>query len=472
MQNKLYLFNKYLLLVISLIVVLYLTPGRNEVFNEEKVGFLSIICVVNVFWFFYTTRKYYKTWVRFDVLFLIGFLIVHFQIPFLASLGIEPEKPSFIWVNKHVVNFATWLSSILLLLWLIGYNLFLRRFNIIIKSKDFYVKTKAIDAMLWVLMIFFIGLVGKDFLSGSYSGTENWGAGATYIFLFLRIILYLRIIYFFINSKGIKLNKQNIVSILFYNKTLLILLFVYCLMFLKAGDRGPLMELVLLILGGYSIYQKHVSFGFLISLILIGSILFTIIREGRTRDASQRSTNILSEGFKNLQDNEKDFNPTDELASSVRILYSALDIVPEKHPYLNGATIVSDLVGVVPFGSSAYISLTNLPIIYLSSSYFFTIQSQGVFFQYGEGSEIIADLYINVGIVGTAFIMIVFGYFISFLTFNALYNKKHRVVVVYLILITVALYLNRSNILTPLKAIVWTLVIDSFIIKRFSIKYE
>lgn len=450
----------------SLLVSLFMMPERFEYFNTNFNFLLSLLCLLNIIVFWRTTKKDYSSWIRYDTLFLLGFVIVHFQIPFLASIGVEPTEPSFVWINKKVVNYATWLSSIVVLLWILGFLVYMNRKKIIKKATSYKVNTQKIDYLLVIIFMLFLGLVGSEFLSGNYDGGDNWGAGANYAYLLLSVTLYLKIIYFFINNQDVKITKSNIMTIVMNNKLFVFILGFYVLLFLAAGDRGPVMEVGLLTIGAYSIYQRKIPLGAFILMVFLGATLFTIISYGRSSDAAYRNGNILEQGYTNLQKSNSDFNPTDELATSTRILYRAIDVVPDSHPYLYGLTMMSDIAGVIPFGGSIYLEATQLPDMYKSSSYFFTILGQGSFFEFGEGSEIIADVYINLGIYGVVILMFFFGYFISFLTFNAYNTRTHRLTLVYLLLIVGAIYINRSNFFDPLRMIFYGLLIDKFLVKR------
>src|SRR5690606_5782050 len=85
-----------LIVIVSLVVTLLLTPDLKSHFDNHINFWLSILVCFNVFIFFRTCLKILKSWVRYDLFFILGFLILHFQIPFLASIGIEPENPDFI----------------------------------------------------------------------------------------------------------------------------------------------------------------------------------------------------------------------------------------------------------------------------------------------------------------------------------------------------------------------------------------
>ena len=175
---------------------------------------------------------------------------------------------------------------------------------------------------------------------------------------------------------------------------------------------------------------------------------------------------MFTQGYEKLINSDKAFNPTNELASSNRILFRAIDVVPDKHPYLYGTTFVTEIIGVFPFGANAFLTITQLPDMYISSSYFFTILGQGQFYTYGEGSEILGDIYINFGFYGVLILMFGLGYFIAFITTNALYTYNHRYILIYVILTIGALYLNRSNYLEPFKLIVYAIALDRLLTRK------
>src|SRR5690554_4257672 len=376
--------------LISFIIILSLSPGR---YTDKDDNFIFIVCllsIINTFLYLYHTRKFYKNWLRADLFFLVGFLIVHFQIPFLSTFGIEPLRGDYIWVNKKVVNYATELSAYALLFWIVGAHLFniVRRYKKKkVKEKNYIVKESYLYNIIFgVSLIIWIGTVGTSFWGGSHAGVYNWGTGATYAFLIMRTMLTLSIIYLFINNKGKFTTLKSFFFVFYKNKLLFTISILYCLIFLFVGDRGPVIQLGLTFLGGYVSYNNNISFRRITLFIVIGSFFLTIIGLGRTSNASDRDGNILTEGFNNLVDSNETIIPTEELASSVRIQYLALDWIPDRHPYLNGLTIWSNLIGVIPFGSQ----LVDIPPVYQNSTSFFTITEKGEDFQFGLGSEIIA----------------------------------------------------------------------------------
>lgn len=455
--------------IVSLVVCLFFMPARFAAFDNYLNFILPIIGLINVIVFWSTSTKIMNSWIGYDTLFLLGFVIVHFQIPFLASIGVEPSKSDFVWINKQVVNYATWMSLMAMLVWMLGFWLSaLKRIKEKPKTapKLYKVDTKKIDIFLLILFVAFIGLVGSDFLSGKYDGGDNWGVGANYAFMLLRIVIVLKLIYFFINSKYS--NKSNLINTILQEKMFILILVSFVFIFFAAGDRGPVLDVLITTGLLYSIFHKKISLGKFISFVVIGSFLMSVLSLGRSRDTVS-DKGIFSQGYENFT--QKDDTPifTEELAMSNRILYRAIDVVPDTHPYLSGATFASEIAGVIPFGGSTFMELTGTPDLYRSSSYFFTILGQGQHFTFGEGSEILGDIYINFGFYGVLILMLALGYFISYIMFKYTFTRKHIFLICYVILVMGALYINRSHFLDPLKPLIYAIVIDRLFAKKIAV---
>lgn len=470
MYKRVYIAPSIFILILSLLSLLYFIPDRMESFSGDYLIHLSILTLINVIVFFITIRKYYPSWISYDFFFIIGFLIVHYQVPFLEAIGFHNTQPTKVWINRYVVNYAIWMSSVFLFLWMLGFYLFMSfRKKIFVTKKalpSVYIVTSKLFKQLFIIsFIVFYVLVGKEFWSGNHQGSDNWGAGATYAFIFVRTFLYLSIIYMFYNNKIRLRNISDHIIFFRQNKLVLVLTFFYCLGFLLIGDRGPIMQVGLLYLIGYSFFVKHIRFSRILILFVLGSFLLTIIGMGRTRDTSTRQGNIFTSGIEKYNDTE-DVNATNELAVQIRILYRALDVVPDKHPYLYGATLGNNIVDVIPMSAT----FIPVPKVYQSSTNFFTFLGQGPDPEYGEGSEIIADLYINLGVGLTFVIALGFGYFISFLAYRQQVNPKSFIVIIYFTLVIFALYINRANFLMPLKIIIYLLFFDKIFTKKLKIE--
>lgn len=397
---------------------------------------------------------------RFEIIFLIGYSIVHYQIPLLTSIGIEPRNPEFIWINKEVVNYAIWMSTVAIVLWMLGSMIKLKKNTNQNQSINYSqiqkVNLHLYDFILAVVFVIFLILVGRSFFAGIYDGGNSWGDGANYAYLILKILLYLRIIYFF-NRLPRNISLKSIFFKFIRNYLFASIATIYLVLFLISGDRGPIMQVALIALGAYSLYIKPIKLRTLLIITLIGAFIFTIIGYGRGSEINKiEEGNIFQRGYASFAESQQGINVTNELASSIRIQYRALDVIPEKHPYLNGITFLTVGAGVIPFFSSFIIDLFEIPPQYISSSTFFTILGQGNNPKYGEGSEILSDIYINFGTIGVFVIMFLFGNISSYLFYHANMLKINYVLIL-LILIIYGISINRGMLFTPLKDTIYIL---------------
>lgn len=442
--------------LIAFIVLLIITPSRFEPFNADFNFGLSMMYFILVTFHLYQQTKFTKNWLRFDVLFIIGYTIVHIQIPYFASIGIEPSDPNFVWINKNVVNFATWMSVMAMLVWIWGYKITIKK-NILspqITAKTFYnINYFKYDLLLLISFILFISLVGSAVLGGAYNGVSAWGEGANYAYLILTSLLYLRIIYFFKEIPK-KSTIKYIVNKVLSQKMFATILIIYVMLFLFSGDRGPVLAVALIVAGLYALYIKPIPLTRLVLFVVAGAFIFSIISLGRGGEAQQLAdSNIFERGYANYQTQESG-NTTEELATSVRLLYVALDVVPNKHSYLYGISFFTVGVGVVPFLSSTVIDIFKIPKMYKSSSSFFTILTKGPNPTSGAGSELLADIYINFGLLITFVIMLLFGIFSGHVS-NQIRLLNFNYVLIFIILLYSALSMNRGMLFTPLKDIVY-----------------
>lgn len=451
---------KNILLLLILIILILLTPNRYESFSKELVFTYSVLYLLSLIIFLFYNRNKDGNWFRFDVMFLLGFTIVHFQIPYLSSINIEPLNPSFIWINRNVVNFATWMSSVAIIFWMLGYNFYN---NYKFKKKPLFKFDKfkfdkfKFDFLLVLSFVIFLILVGKEFFTGKVQGTDSWGSGAVYLYLIFSKLLYLRIIYFFFELKK-RTSLKTIYISFFSNKILAVVYILNIVFFLSIGDRGPVMKAVLILLGMYAIFIRPIKFKTLVLFIILGSFTFMILGLGRGEKviSNYGNENIFERGISEFFEKKDDNNFTDELASSVRIQYRALDNVPNDHPYLLGSTFLFSFTNLIPFGGGLIIESSEIPKIYTDTSLFFTYLGQGNFSTWGEGSEILADIYVNFGIFGVFIVFFIFGFLAKKIYFYA--NEKNILyIIIYSSFLMSAIYINRSYLLYPLKDVIYML---------------
>ena len=97
--------SKYLYLFLFTFLFL-LKPEFESIMDKKQLMLYSSFFLFSVAIHFFQLRKE-KNWFRLDVLFILGFGIVHFQWPImLAFSGIEPEWFSRAFSNFQYINYG------------------------------------------------------------------------------------------------------------------------------------------------------------------------------------------------------------------------------------------------------------------------------------------------------------------------------------------------------------------------------
>lgn len=434
--------------IFILLVLIVLKPNQFETINKLTIFNYTFIYFLLLLYFLTIQRLKDKNWLRFDVIFLVGFSIVHIQIPFLFSLGFEPTNTALIWLNKDVVNYATWMSVVSINIWMIGYTI-IKNTSISTNQNKFKpsrTSLKLIDYISFLILLSLLYSASSALLSRSYN-LGAWGAMGVYLLMVLRPLLYLRIVYFFITLERNDSLKTIARDIFLSNKLFSINVLLFTFAFLMTGDRGEVLAILLAIAASYTISIRKISFKLLITALILGSFMFTIIGLGRSSSIeNEQSQSIFEKGLEIYKTTDTRDNITDELASSVRIQYRALDYFPEKHDFLYGKTHLPAVLEVIPFGSTLVTQVFDIDDIYLGSAKYFTYLGQGLNPTYGEGSEILADLYINYSLYGTVLVMFLFGVY-SKVCYTKSKQNSIVYILLYIVLITLALKINRGTLM-------------------------
>jgi len=405
-------------------------------------------------------NRHNKNWFRLDVLFILGFGIVHFQWPIMCAFS--NIQPNLRFEVQHM-NYGTWLSTLGVVSWLIGYDFLFTERN---KYNTLFLLnyTKLFWFTLLSYMLFLLN-AGSDFLSGSiYKGSGTGGVAegiGVYFQLLTGISIAVLTTIVILDSKNkYKSNLFNWLIIL--DKKYLILASSYIALFLSIGDRGGAMELSLsfLVLIGQLI--RPIKLKEFILIAIIGAVILTLIGLGRSSDADE---NILIAGANNA-DITSGYDVTLELANSVRTLYKALSEVPEHHNYFYGKLWMSKLLATVPFAQNIYLELTGDIPYELGSAGYITYLTFGLNPTSGEGTTIVADIFLNFGLPGVMFFLFLLGMFFKKLQNELITQNNYYWIIAGTVLASVALYMGRGSLFDGLRPILWALVLPVFLIKK------
>lgn len=466
MKNRIY----KVFIILVLLVLFFIKPNVRSTINPELLTIYSIIFIGSLVLHFQNYEKNNKNsnWSRLDVFFLLGFTIVHFQWPIMYGISnIIPEVPNLIWVDELFVNYGTWLSSVGGVSWILGFSII--RSKSLTRNKSYVLNYNKLLNLTIFLFFLFLATAGKDFLTGGvYKGSGGSAAGegiSAYIQILFSISIILLTGLIIIDNKN---NYENNLFKWFFSlkKRYLFLYFTYVFLFLMIGDRGGPIFLVITTFTLIGTIIKPLKLPFLLMSIFIGGIFLSIISLGRTQKSG---IGILSAGAEKFE-LSSGYDNTLELANSVRTLYMAVSHVPEKRNFFYGKLWVGNLIAPVPFAQSVYLDLANTERHEIGSAGYITYLTFGPYSSSGEGTSLIADIYLNFAVFGVVFFMFLLGLLFkksdnSLKSFDSL-----KWIIIAIILASSSIYFGRGSLFHIIRPIIWSIILMIFFVKVDKVK--
>lgn len=421
-----------LFFLIFSIILYYISP------NQYSFPICLITLIIFIFLVIRTLKtNYNKTnYMSFFLFFSISFFFVNFFYPTF----IYPFEMDYFLVFKRF-NFNHNVITKSTVLALIGYCSFLYGLNKKkLKRSSNQVSNRMLNFNLnnYILyFIFFLGLIfnlllfflAKDGILNRRSDTFFEISQPLIVLcqvlvnLILILVFYLKKSYFFL-----------VVPILFL------------FMFLYVGDRGPALQGLMVFLFAYHYFHKYIRIRTLSLLIIIGFVGFTLISSTRSRDGVKHS---ISE-FQIV----KYYDLAMDFVVNNRNLYAGYDYA-NKNGYSYGKSYLSYLFSPVPFLPSFVTnSLYDKEPSELSSGTLLTNEAGAT---WGLGTNLIADIYMQFGLFGVVFLMLILGYFIRYLENNS-FKSLYKIIVCFFV-VSFAIYMPRSTLFDSLRYISWALSI-------------
>ena len=448
-------------LLASILGYFYAGDGMNSWFMSlcsMAMGGASIL-------FCKTMHLRFQNWGYFSAssLFCLSFWIVHF---FYALLLIFYEEVEFfsihLWPHPDRANYTTLVSVLAFSGFYLGYlSLALRTPHLTVRSVTVLssqsLSRLSLAAPLISILNFvcFISVVGPTYLSGGYAGSGNWGSGATYFFQFFELFFYLSLI---LEVYKIKLkNKQLgvLAYALSFNWLTIVFLFAFIVFNLYIGDRGPILTSVFIVVGGYDLFIKRFRLVAVVLALILGIAAMSYVSNYRTRDAGASLEERVEQAKYKLEE-KRWYHAPGELGGNVRTANVGIAMA-HSDGFWYGKFQAVHIMGVIPFAKGAVIYVLNIPFGLTSGVYLTMVinGSRGV----GVGTTPVADVYLDFGLLGIIIMFPCLGRFIAWLELNAFSTSSVYHFVVYLWLLSEALYWPRAVFFHNLNEWLWALFI-------------
>jgi len=411
-------------------------------------------------------------------IFLVGFILVHFQIYLDFVLGNYDKMGVDFFIDKKVVQKSSIISSIALFSFYVGYIIKLNKetplIKVSIKLYDVY-STKGLVFLAYLLFGLFLFNANWGYFQGKY-GQEQIGGFADYFQEYLIYAVY-GIILLQCRNMAIlgKMPRSFLEYVNAIGYPLLLLLLIYFPLVILSGDRGPFLQIGIVYLGGYIyVTKKKVKIQYILIFLTLAISLVYVM--GLARALTDKNSYLDKlKNVSQLQMSLSTYNSispsTMELASVVRTMHAAVSYT-EKSGFTYGLFQGFQIIGIVPGLGSVFKVSTGMEGAELRSAEFLTRQILGADMDHGLGTTCVADIYLDFGVFGITIVFLLFGYFLRYLEENSFSQKIPSLFVWIMIFVFLsqAVYIGRSTIITLFRDSLFTyllILVGLFINRAF-----
>lgn len=425
MRNRL----SYLIILFVFIVLVVMSLFAPIHYNKEYLLFIIFIAIGGIIYPFIAGNDSISMYnIRPVLFFLLGYFIVFYQLYVDLLLGYTSARNTT-FIDPDIINVSATYSTIGLYAFLIGYC------GYIAKTKKY--SDNSLPVIKYNLYPFCILFIIASFLRIFYS-LKNMLSGIQYSQEMLEnaaggiqnytSILFMTSFYALLAIHTNNLKGSNDISVKQYFRKLglftSICLFVCVIVQFLSGSRSP----IIVILSGlafsyFYVSKKRISWIKILFLFLIFSsvMMFVAIARVSTGLGIDEKYNLMQ--VRSLENNSI-FIPSLEYASSLKTFNASLAYVPKEHDYLYGNFQFRSVLATIPFSSRIRNEFLNSEKKYSSSAFFVTHMIQGDNYLWGEGTSILADLYLDFGIIGIIIGMFLLGLFFRIIEYRVLSNNR------------------------------------------------
>lgn len=392
----------------------------NSVTSVDYNSFVKLCWVANIVFLIelIILRFKFKTLIHHTVLFDIVLFLFTFGQCILYSFNVEPSTFS-------IIEYVSIESLVKALKFAIpAYICFV--FGSIIGSKEkVFQKSSDItpNAKKWAYVFMFIGLVPfvatmvnniSIVASSGYNYFYEEGVRISNVITFFSYYFYVGLFLLSIsNEKNIRI-------------TSFIILFGVTLVYFLCGDRGTAISLLLSVFflfvynrSGATKKKKHLLLLIIVLIVSMSSV--SIISDWRS---SNFSSSFFSVALKSLKTNNIFTSTLSNLGGTMYALAKTIDLVPSDSSFIYGGSYFASLVLLVPsFFRVGFLGVIDSTPIY-SSPASWLVNTLNL--SYGAGYTPFAESYLNFGLAGIPF-MILLGWFFGKI-FTISYGKKNNIV--------------------------------------------
>ena len=425
----------------------------------------------------------------FGFLFLFSYFIVYFHLAMLKIFGFEVIKKYewFIWADTTNISQPILIAACGLFAYFLGSGIRstkkISNYKSIDTSTPHHATVQLLTLLAFISYIIFLFTSGS-YISGAYA--RDGSLLSAYAIRLFNILMFGALcieLHKIFNLENRTLSLRQYIK-KFYSP-LILLLCIHVVMSLIVGDRGPIFTYIILFFSVYFIKYYSLRFLYALLFMLCISFVFSVLGEARTRAVDQSFIErFISASSAENQEKSKWFYEKVpgqnfiELALSVRTLNAVVRDVPSEYDYQYGLFQLQQAVAIVPGLSRIYHNqVFDGDPRYDGTANFITWLIHRHDVDYGDGTSIVADIYLDFGLVGVVLILFAFGRIIAIYEIRLKYEKVefNFYFLFFMTYLSKSIYLPRSSIMLEFSNILFSLFaiwLMNELVKNVFLKYK
>lgn len=460
--------------VIAISLVFYMFSPNALDYGLLNISLVFAACLLVMFYFLTKKIGLSKNPFSLSFLFVLAYYIVFFQMPTDLALGsFEWSYIQNFFYDFGLINKQVFFAVLFFGFFLLGFSFAINKFLKSVPAHSNHVVHEPVSTKLFFLLFYTFTLlhlitIDPSYYTGTIKGDPQGLAGSILgYFIRLMPICFGVVVY---NAKVNDLKVSTpFAFIKLFPKIFLIVILLFSFGTFIAGDRGPAIRaLILLVFSFYILSEKKVSFLKFGVAIFIAGYFLSIIK--LTGGIDYQNTSIV-DSFLSAADRYSQSDKTasivpftTELAGSFRSYSIGFSLWYEGFSLYGIAALTGTLMAI-PYAVSVLMQLLNLSKTDINASNLVTVH---VGESYGLGNSIVSDALLNVGFLGTLIIAYIFGKVVA--RIDIAFYKRNNNIYVYCFgfyILMNALSLARGSIF-PMIGNVLGIAIVVFLVKQLN----
>lgn len=376
----------------------------------------------------------------FNIVFFSSFFLCTYAFPvfLMGSDSVISELLMSFLGSYHTVSRAVSLSTFAISIYGLGYVLVRdKRSNINITTSERVFAKKINTFAKIVLGVITIILIVSNWKYISIADGEPDLGGFEHIFALFFLTLPLYFVSSVLGLNNTSNNRSALISFFKKNKAIILLELLLILVFLLLGNRGPVIQIVFVVIATIMLYVKKISYKLLFVIGLVALLVMFTLRTTRQMDNVSASQGI-AEAASNANTVWDLFS---DLVGINFELNAGMQYVDENGYLYPGANLIRYFACPIPHLSTVLVdAFYGVEIETVS-----TEQVIKKYTQHSAGNHCVIDVYMCFGGIGVAIVFFLFGLLVANITNGLTGNFFCKVFYVYLI--GTSLYFPRSSLM-------------------------